>query len=477
MEKRKMVSLNKRWKEFLYAGSTFGPNILMVLLTAYFTDSMNPAGLTADIENWSLSGYALVTPALFGVLWMVGKVFDGLVDIPLASFTDNLRTRWGRRRPAYIIAFIPMAISYLLAWTPLQWKENSVVNTIWVTVMLLIFFAAYTLTVMTFYGSLSSICKDEDQRIRVGNFKSFFETIGYCIVYALIPVFIGKGINIRTLVICASPLLITVLIPLFIIKEGDKYGEGREYLKEARVSLGTSLKMTLKNKLFLYWLIPNSCAFFGLNMFLSAQNTLISGVMNLDASIAAIMNTCAFAPVPIMLFIYYKLIKKKGIRFSYQVCMICFAVAILNFCVGSEYLFPHSPTTRIIIGCVGSVIGSFAIGAFFSTPYMIPSQIAAMEYKITGKDHAGMYYAMQTLTTSIVSAVSMGLVYEYIKNICTPKVIDGVKVVDETWKVGVSLVPAIVSIVCIIGFFACFKMPRNYTEEVVRDCIDESKKQ
>ena len=466
-----MASLDKKWKEFLYAASGFGPNLLMVLLGAYFTDAVNPAGLTANLNSWSLCGYCLVTPSIFGVLWMIGKIFDGLVDIPLASFTDNLRTKWGRRRPAIVLAFFPMVASYILAWTPLSWREHSLANTIWMCAMLLIFFASYTLSLITFYGSLSSVCRDENQRVRVGNFKSFFDTIGYCLVYALIPVFIGRGINIRLIIILATPIMLTMLIPLCVIKEGEKYGEGKDYLPQAKVKLSESLRATIQNKLFLRWLLPNACAYFGLQMFLCAQNALISGVMNLSATYAAIMNTCAFAPVPLMLFVYYKMIQKKGIRFSYQVCLITFAIAILNFCLGSEYVFPHNETVRIIIGCAGGTLGSFAIGAFFATPYMIPSQIAAMEFQVTGKDHTAMYFAVQSLVTSAVAAVSTGLVYEYIKNIQTPKVIDGTVISGESWKLGVFCVPIIVSILCIVGFFACFKMPSHYTEQAVRESL------
>lgn len=467
-----MHCLDKKWKEFLFAANSFGPNLLFVLMGAYLTDALNPAGLTANLESWSLTGYCLVLPSMFGLTWALAKLFDGLVDIPLAHLTDNIRTRWGRRRPMFLLAFAPLVLSYFLVWTPLQWRENSALNTLWIGLMLLLFYASFTLSQITFFGSSSSVCRDEAQRIRVGNYKSFFDTIGYCVVYALLPIFISRGVNIRTVALCVSPMLLTLLIPLFLIKEGEKYGQGRDYLTEARLPFLTSLRTSLRNRLFLRWLIPNACAYFGLNMFLAAQNTLISGVMNLDAGYAAIMNTCAFAPVPIMLFLYYRLIQRKGLRFAYRLALGSFALAILNFCLGSEYLFPHSVLPRIVIGCVGGVLGSFGIGAFFATPYMVPSQMAAMEFRTTGKDHTAMYFAIQALSTAAVAAIATGLVYEQLKNIVIPKVADGAAVAGETWKIGVSLVPAIVCLMCVLGCCIARKLPASYSEELVSKEMD-----
>lgn len=34
-------SLDKKWKELVYSASGFGPNFLMVLMGAYFSDAVN----------------------------------------------------------------------------------------------------------------------------------------------------------------------------------------------------------------------------------------------------------------------------------------------------------------------------------------------------------------------------------------------------------------------------------------------------
>ena len=65
---KKYVTLNKKWKEILFAASGFGPNLLMILMGAYFTDAVNPAALPeGSFQAIGVSCYIL--PLVFPVLW------------------------------------------------------------------------------------------------------------------------------------------------------------------------------------------------------------------------------------------------------------------------------------------------------------------------------------------------------------------------------------------------------------------------
>ena len=108
-------SLDKKWKVLLYSFAGFGPNFLMVLMGAFFTDAINPAALGENVLHLqSISGVCLILPALFPILWMVAKAFDGIIDIPFAQLADKLNTKHGRYRPLIAIGFIPMVVSYVL---------------------------------------------------------------------------------------------------------------------------------------------------------------------------------------------------------------------------------------------------------------------------------------------------------------------------------------------------------------------------
>ena len=110
------------------------------------------------------------------------------------------------------------------------------------------------------------------------------------------------------------------------------------------------------------------------------MNTLIDGGMGMDGGQMAILNTCAFAPVPIMLYLFNKVKDRKGIRFAYQTCLISFSVCILSFVLASRFVMgENNVTLQMIIGCVGGVIGSWGIGSFFMMPYLIPAQISSVE--------------------------------------------------------------------------------------------------
>ncbi|MBR0447667.1 MAG: MFS transporter [Clostridia bacterium] len=492
-----MKSLNKKWKEFVFAFSGFGPNFLMILMGSYYSDALNPASLeTGEQFQAIMPGVCFILPALFPILFAVGKIFDGIIDIPFAHITDTLSTKWGRRRPAIAVCFLPMLISYILCWIPVGGPDAKLFNTIWVTVMSMIFFAAYTMCLIAYYGSFSAVCEDEPQRLRVSGYKSFFDTITYCLVYALVPVILsGARMQINTLVFITLPLMLTMLIPLFLIKEGEKYGyPENDGLSEEKLTLKESLHLTFKNRIFRRWLYVNCCTFFGLQMFLSAMNGLIIGGMGLNGLQMAILNTCAFGPVPVMLYMFNKAKARYGIRAVYQSCLLLFAVAILSFFLGSRFIWGDGNlTVKMTIGILGGLCGSWSIGAFFMMPYLAPAQISGVEEKLTGKNHSAMYFAGNAVTTSIVGAISGNLVYEYLKNIflakdhglvwaeatgalSAPEVAyshffgqagTAEEVSATVFNFGNLMVPFIVLITCVLGYFLAFKLPRDFKSSVL----------
>jgi GPH family glycoside/pentoside/hexuronide:cation symporter len=116
----------------LYAMSGFGIGcadfIVAVYLLKYYTD------------------HVALSAMLAGAALMIGKLLDGASDPVMGYISDRTKTRWGRRRPWFLVGAAPLALSFialfsaeagwsqtqlflwLLSWNVLFWSAQTVVN-------------------------------------------------------------------------------------------------------------------------------------------------------------------------------------------------------------------------------------------------------------------------------------------------------------------------------------------------------------
>jgi GPH family glycoside/pentoside/hexuronide:cation symporter len=116
----------------LYAMSGFGIGcidfIVAVYLLKYYTD------------------HVALSATLAGIALMIGKLFDGVSDPVMGYISDRTRSRWGRRRPWFLVGMAPLALSFiamfsadagwsqaqlflwLLSWNLLFWTGQTLIN-------------------------------------------------------------------------------------------------------------------------------------------------------------------------------------------------------------------------------------------------------------------------------------------------------------------------------------------------------------
>ena len=95
-----MKKLNSKWKIILYGCSGMGVNMLNLIMGSYICSALLTGGFNQeDIGVWTFGKENLVIAAVWSIIVVIAKIIDGIIDVPMASFTDNLKTRWGKRRP------------------------------------------------------------------------------------------------------------------------------------------------------------------------------------------------------------------------------------------------------------------------------------------------------------------------------------------------------------------------------------------
>jgi GPH family glycoside/pentoside/hexuronide:cation symporter len=424
----------KRWQEPIYAMGGFGPGFMYQIVMTYLLYYYRPA--LTRVEAGAL---VLVPAGAYAVGMLVARILDGVVDIPIATWTDNLKSRWGRRRPLMILGFIPTILSFLLLWYPPITGNTLGVdghwgNAVFVAVVSSLYFFFHTLIIVPYLASLSELVPDEQSRVRVASWQTFFNTAGYVLTYVVAPILFDR-FGIRGTIWLLVPVFLSFVGPILVIREKSTLDRDTAAAdRAADVPLLKSVRMTLGNRTFRIYMLSVATFFFGLQFFLGGIAFMAADMMGLSDSQLGLMNAAAFAPVPIMLLLFNWLVKKKGAKWAFRLGLLVFAVAMLLFPLGWTRL--DLPISPFVVGVIAGGIGSFSIGVFFTIPYAFPAQIAATEAAQTGKDRAGMYFAVQGVINQFMGSLA-GSVLALLLN----------------WQYGVVAIGPIVAVTCVLAYF------------------------
>jgi len=428
----------KKWQEPFYAIGGFGPGFLYQIVLTYLLLYYRPA------QQLAAKGALIFAPAAgYAVGMFIARVLDGVIDIPIATWTDNMKSRWGRRRPLMVLGLVPTAITFILLWYPPITGNSLGVNGHWgnaayVAVVSSLFFFFYTLIVVPYLASLSEIVPDENSRVRVASWQTFFNTAGYVLAFVVAPILFDR-FGIRGTVWLLLPSIVSFIGPILVIKEDPTHlptpsARVQDVPAGDDVPLWQSVRLTLTNKTFRIYILSLATFFFGLQFFLGGIAFMALDMMGLTQSQLGTMNAAAFAPVPIMLLLFNYLAKKKGAKWSFQIALIVFALVMFGFPLGwTRFNLPLSP---YMIGIILGAIGSFSIGVFFTIPYAFPAHIAAVDAAQTGKDRAGMYFAVQGLINQFVGSLAGSILALLL-----------------TWQYGVVMIGPVAAVACILAFF------------------------
>ncbi len=113
---------------------------------------------------------------LAGLAVTIALVFDAISDPIVGYWSDNFRSRWGRRHPFMYAAAIPVTISFYLLWTPPALSQTALF--FYVTIL-----AILIRTFITFYETPSAalipdLTRDYDERSSFLSFRYFFGWTG-----------------------------------------------------------------------------------------------------------------------------------------------------------------------------------------------------------------------------------------------------------------------------------------------------------
>jgi Na+/melibiose symporter-like transporter len=147
----------------LYAMSGFGLGcldfIVAVYLLKYYTD------------------HVALSATLAGLALMLGKLLDGASDPVMGYVSDRTRTRWGRRRPWFLVGMAPFALSFIAMFTADgEWSQTQLF--FWLLSWNVLFWSAQTVIQVPHAALAGEMVEGHDERNAIMGWREALSQVG-----------------------------------------------------------------------------------------------------------------------------------------------------------------------------------------------------------------------------------------------------------------------------------------------------------
>lgn len=426
------------------------------------------------------SGLPLLLPiGMMGLLRGVGVVFDAVTDPWVASMSDRSRNRNGRRIPFMRWSAIPYALACLLIFFPPK-SSVSILNVLWVILMLLCYYMASTLYCVPYMALQPELVTDTRRRVFFYTINSLMFVLGSAVIYAL-PVMVSSmragGMEaIRawriSLAVFAALGAVCAIIPALAIREKD-YVEPRSYYKP----IFESLRATFAYKNFRILTFGYLIMQIGFTFFNAAMLYYIDTLLGLKESFATIVLAISIVVGVCTYPLVNRLVRRVGKKPLLIFACCCYVFVYLG-------IYCYQPIVRFIgtsplkagllssmagaDATVGSVVCALLIGVLIAFPIactniLPPSAFADLaQYDTikTGDNKTGMFVAARQFATKLSQAL-VSVIVSYVMYLRTTD--------SYPTQYGVRMT-ALIAAVCIVGAIVLYT---RYDDREVVKTIDD----
>jgi GPH family glycoside/pentoside/hexuronide:cation symporter len=295
-----------------------------------------------------------LNPALLSTLVFVQRFWDAILDPILGQFSDNFRSRWGRRLPLMAAGALPLAVLFgALWWFPRAASEHALF--LHLLVVSLAFYVAHSLYAMPLAGLTIAATDDYHERTRlmavVQSFGFGFQILSQWLFPLTQSSFFPDTITGLRWVTggCVLAFLVFGLLPVFLCRERHY---ARVAAQQKPLPFWRSLKEVGSNRGFLVLLVARftisftynvvSMLVFYMNVYYVfggkvKESAVAFGIVGSSYHVAAIIGS---------LVLYPKLARRYGKKAVFQVA----CGVLMAGCLSKLFLYqPGQPWLQLVI--------------------------------------------------------------------------------------------------------------------------------
>jgi GPH family glycoside/pentoside/hexuronide:cation symporter len=179
--------------------------IVAVFLLKYYTD------------------YTGLDAGLAGLALLLAKVFDAVSDPVMGYVSDHTKTRWGRRRPWFLIGAIPLSLSFIGMFSADPgWSEMQLF--LWLLGMNILFWSGTTMVMVPHAAFASEVTRTHQERISVMGWREGFMALGLLVGGFLMFVLLERAVEGATAAATAEGLTGIDIAEAARLARGEAHG-------------------------------------------------------------------------------------------------------------------------------------------------------------------------------------------------------------------------------------------------------------
>ncbi|MFV0576292.1 MAG: MFS transporter [Vibrio sp.] len=357
---------------------------------------------------WALYFYIQVaglSPVQAGSIFAIGKIWDAINDPIIGYTTDNIRTKWGRRR-VFLLFGAPLMLLYSTIWI-------SGFDYIYYLMTYLCFNTAMSVLSIPWITLPSEMTSDHKIRTKMGSVRMVFSQ-STAFLSALIP---GLFLNYfadkqDAFMAMGATLSIIFMIPWLVVYFGTWETPADELPEPDSLSMLETMKKiyremfsTFKLKTFrlhLLMYVGGFCALDTIGSLLVFFGVFIAGISEAQAGSAlSIMSFAQFLGVFLFTWLAFKISNAK----AYLVALaMVLGSLILYTSLGASFSNPFYIFVAI------SILLGFGRGGINLIPWVNYNFMSDIDEALTGTKRAGIYGSVMQLARKVTAALALMLV-------------------------------------------------------------------
>ncbi|KAF0111641.1 MAG: glycoside/pentoside/hexuronide:cation symporter GPH family [Chloroflexi bacterium] len=346
-----------------------------------------------------LTDVALLPAAYATPVLLIGTIWDAINDPLIGVFADKVHTRWGRRRPFFLIGAIPFGLTFMMLWWVPPFT-NPLALMAYYTVAYILFDTAFTFVVVP-YGALTpELTSDYDERTRLTGYRMAVSMGGGLIAAFMVPIFAGMFAQPRTgYLIMAVIFGVLAMIPYFVLffRIKERYTE----TKTSDLSLYKSFFYTWRNRAFRFAAGIYITAWMTVALISALFQYYITYWMNMAGQLGYILGVVQLAAL-ICIPIIVKMSDKFGKTRTYIYGLMWWAVVMLSL----SFL----PSTARTLAYVVGALAGLGIAAAHVIPWSILPDVIDQDELETGHRREGTFYGFLVFLQKSGTALALALI-------------------------------------------------------------------